>query len=186
MSPYQYIQNVKLSRPLKKAQLKDFNLNGLRTNLYRAYSESLDMRGLLLRKQMKFHNSIYYEVKNENGSINKIKIKSGDAIEIEEAASNNPTYAIVKAVISHRGNNDKDYTFLYIKWYNQISGPDRLLGCPRFELCENEMWQVIFPINIVDQQPKVHFVHSCTANCNLEKHDFSNIYYKNEYIFRPV
>lgn len=125
-------------------------------------------------------------MKNENGAINKIKIKSGDAIEIEEFELG-PTYAIVRSIISHKGNDDNDYQFFYITWYNQISNDKNLLCCSKFELChENkENWNTIFPINILDQRPKVHFVHVCSDSCNMGKHN-SNIYYKNEYFFHPV
>jgi len=127
-------------------------------------------------------------VKNENGTINKIKIKSGDTIEIEEF-EHGPAYAIVKSIISHKGNDNNEYQFFYITWYNQISNENNQLHCCKFELClENKSkrdWSTIFPINIVDQQPKVHFVHVCSTSCNMEKHD-SNIYYKNEYFFYPV
>ena len=125
-------------------------------------------------------------MKNENGTINKIKIKSGDAIEIEEFELG-PTYAIVRSIISHKGNDDNDYQFFYITWYNQISMDNNLLCCPKFELChENrENWETIFHINIVDQQPKVHFVHVYSTGCSMGKHD-SDIYYKNKYLFHPV
>ncbi|RHZ81644.1 hypothetical protein Glove_117g403 [Diversispora epigaea] len=144
--------------------------------------------GLLITNKIRFHNFIYYEVKNENGTINRIKIKSGDAIEIEEF-EHGSTYAIVKSIISHKGNDNNEYQFFYITWYNQISNENNQLRCCKFELClENKNkrdWSTIFPINIVDQQPKVHFVHACSTGCNMKKHD-SNIYYKNKYFFHPV
>ncbi|CAG8657580.1 11459_t:CDS:2, partial [Diversispora eburnea] len=88
--------------------------------------------------------------KNENGAINKIKIKSGDSIEIEEETTDKPTYAIVRAIISHKGSENNS-----------------LGGCPQFKLCDNEKWDVIFPITIVDRQQRVHFVHDCTTVCKM-------------------
>jgi hypothetical protein len=126
-------------------------------------------------------------VKNKNGVINKVKIKSGDAIEIEEETTDQPTYATVKSIISHKGNDTNNYLFFYIKWYDKISGSNNnSLGCPRFKLCDNEKWDLIFPISIVDRQQRVHFVHNCTTVCKIGKHDSSNIFYRNNYFFHPV
>jgi hypothetical protein len=127
-------------------------------------------------------------VKNEKGTINKIKIKSGDVIEIEEETTDKPTYAIVRAIISHEGNDTNNYFFFYIKWYNEIPGSENnsLGGCPRFKLDDDEKWDLIFPISIVDRQQMVHFVHDCTTFCKIDKHDSSNVFYKNEYFFNPV
>ncbi|RHZ76477.1 hypothetical protein Glove_197g66 [Diversispora epigaea] len=110
-----------------------------------------------------------YKVKNENRVINKIKIKSGDVIEIEEETTKKLTYTIIRAIISHKGNDTNNYLFFYIKWYNEIPGSENnLLGrCSQFKLCDNEKWDVIFPINIVDQQQRVHFVHNCTIVCKI-------------------
>jgi hypothetical protein len=185
---FNYIQNIKLSRKLKKKEIENFDLEDVCARLPVAY-EDLKIKGLLITNKIRFHNSIYYEVKNENGTISKIKIKSGDAIEIEEFAAG-PSYAIVRSIISHKGNDNNEYQFFYITWYNQLKGNDPLLCCSRFELChENKRnWHTIFPINVVDQQPKIHFVHACSTSsngCNMGKHD-SNIYYKNDYFFHPI
>ncbi|RHZ89927.1 hypothetical protein Glove_9g378 [Diversispora epigaea] len=85
--------------------------------------------------------------------------------EIEEETTEKLTYAIVRAIISHKGNDTNNYLFFYIKWYNEIPGSENNLlgGCSQFKLCDNEKWDVIFPINIVDQQQRVHFVHNCTT-----------------------
>ncbi|RHZ76773.1 hypothetical protein Glove_193g43 [Diversispora epigaea] len=65
----------------KKKEIQNFNLNNISIHLLHAYTNQLKKEGLLINKKIKFYNSIYYEVKNENGAINKIKIKSGDMIE---------------------------------------------------------------------------------------------------------
>ncbi|RHZ84169.1 hypothetical protein Glove_85g23 [Diversispora epigaea] len=189
VSPFQHIQNIKVSRQLKKKEIQNFNLNNILIHLLRAYTNQLKKKGLLTNKKIKFHNFIYYEVKNENGAINKIKIKSGNVIEIEEETTEKLTYAIVKTIISHKGNDTNNYLFFYIKWYNEIPGSENNLlgGCSQFKLCDNEKWDVIFPINIVDQQQRVHFVHNCTTIKKLrqqynllksiqEKKDFATKY----------
>ncbi|RHZ81177.1 hypothetical protein Glove_123g115 [Diversispora epigaea] len=153
----------------KKKEIQNFNLNNILIHLFRAYTNQLKKKGLLTNKKIKFHNSIYYEMKNENGAINKIKIKSGDVIEIEEETIEKLTYAIVRAIISHKGSE------------NNLLG-----GCSQFKLCDNEKWDVIFLINIVDQQQRVHFVHNCTTVCKIGEHNSSDIFYKNEFFFHPV
>ncbi|RHZ69317.1 hypothetical protein Glove_284g147 [Diversispora epigaea] len=96
-SSFEYIQNIKLSRKLKKKEFESFDLEDIQTQLH-----------------------VAYQMKNENRTINRIKIKSGDAIEIEEF-EHGSTYAIVKSIISHKGNDNNEYQFFYITWYNQIS-----------------------------------------------------------------
>ncbi|RHZ76768.1 hypothetical protein Glove_193g44 [Diversispora epigaea] len=72
--------------------------------------------------------------------------------------------------------------------YNKIPGSKNNLlgGCSQFKLCDNEKWDIIFPINIVDQQQRVHFVHNCTTVCKTGEHNSSDIFYKNEFFFHPV
>lgn len=177
-----------MTRKLSKKDIEKFNLDKLRKQLYQAYVDGFKLQEALINKKIKFYQFIYYEIKTEDGEINKIKIGVGDTIEIEEETSELPTFAIVKSIITHVYNDNQIYPFFYITWYNQLISRDNLFDCPNFLLCEeNNDWQSIFTIKIIDKQPKVHFVHDCTVNCTAEKHDdTSKIYLNNIFFYNPV
>ena len=94
----------------------------------------------------------------------------------------------MRAIITHIYNDHQVYPFFYITWYNQLASRDNLFNCPKFLLCDdNNDWQSIFTIKIIDKQPKVHFVHDCTINYMAERHDdVSKIYLNNVFFYNPV
>ena len=73
-----------------------------------------------------------YTLLNDNGKFYAhIKLHIGDVIIIKEEESE--SYAIIKAIFTHKYNNDSVYVFVWIDWVNNTERTDGLLRCLIFE-----------------------------------------------------
>src|SRR5437763_16705001 len=86
------------------------------------------------------------------------------------------SYAIIKAIFKHKGNDGQYYPFIYVDWFENIHQNHNKLDCPLFSLCHNDSWYKIFPLTVVNKIQKVHFVHNCTTQCK-DNHDPNNNQY---------
>ena len=101
----------------------------------------------------------------------------------------NESYAIVKTIFTHKYNDGNIYTFIWIDWLKDIKHIDSLLRCPIFEK-QKELdirWYRIYPISVINDIPKVHFLHACHSSCSADMHDTTNIqYFKNNFFYKLV
>ncbi|CAG8766065.1 16403_t:CDS:2, partial [Funneliformis caledonium] len=79
-----------------------------------------------------------------------IKFCVGDVVEIA-LVDEKSGFASVKAIFKHHGNDEQDYVFIYIDWFEDISRQDELLSCPIYRLQKdtNHSWYRIHPIYTV-------------------------------------
>jgi len=129
-----------------------------------------------------------YTLLDDNGEFYAhIKLHIGDVVIIKEEESE--SYAIIKAIFTHKYNNDFVYAFVWIDWLKDTERTDSLLRCPIFERQRESdtRWHRIYPISILNEIPKVHFVHACHPSCSADAHDDANIqYYMNQYFYKTV
>jgi len=48
--------------------------------------------------------------------------------------NNESGFARIKAIIKHPGNDEQDYVFIYVAWFEDISRQDELLLSPIYRL----------------------------------------------------
>ena len=55
------------------------------------------------------------------------------------------------AIIKHHGNDEQDYVFIYVVWFEDVLRQDELLSCPIYRLQKdtNNSWHRIHPISTV-------------------------------------
>src|SRR5438128_9442956 len=103
-----------------------------------------------------------YTLLGDNGKFyTHIKLHIGDIIIIKEEESE--LYIIIKTIFTHKYNNDSVYVFVWINWLKDTERTDSLLRCPIFERQRESdtIWHHIYPISILNEISKVHFVHPC-------------------------
>ncbi|PKC56241.1 hypothetical protein RhiirA1_402281 [Rhizophagus irregularis] len=98
-------------------------------------------------------------------------------------------YAIIKAIFTHKYNDDLTHAFIRIDWMQESSTVDPILQCPIYELqkAENMRWYRVHPITTIDSHLKVHFLHNCRSTCTSDLHDaLNNQYFKNEFFYTAI
>jgi hypothetical protein len=138
------------------------------------------------------HNNIsFFECASfsseDNGDITKFSLHVGDVVTLQEEDEKGDCYAIIRHIFRHKNNNNKFYAFISLDWFEKIS-QETSMECPiyRIQAKENKKWRRIYPITIIGEVEKVHFIHQCYKNCT-NNHDLSNKqYYKNEFFMSVV
>ena len=169
LSNHPKFQNIRVHGLWKQPKIQKQGLSAILSaeNLLieftRIYKEVYQNSGVIIQRHVNYYDFIRYTVQQEPGIYTNITLRVGEAISIE--ADNNlgeQAYALIRAIIIHQDDFGNNNPFLLIDWNGNI---DTVIG-------------FLQPLIIVDQQPKVHFVHKCTSICSEESHDINN----NEYI----
>ena len=116
-----------------------------------------------------------------------LNLHSGDVVQIQK--ENGISYAKIRALFTHKYNDNLIYAFIWIDWMRECLTLDPILQCPIYEIqtAENMRWYRVYPITLIDSLPKVHFVHRCHSTCTADSHDLSNNqYFKNEFYYIAI
>ena len=97
------------------------------------YSSYYSMEQALLSTHIHFYNSASYTYQKDNGDDQKMEIRVGDVVEIA-LIGDESGFAKVNAILKHHGNDEQDYVFIYVAWFEDISRKDELLLCPIYQL----------------------------------------------------
>ena len=87
----------------------------------------------LLSTRIHFYNSASYIFQEEDGNYQKVEVHVEDVVEVT-LVNNESGFANVKAIFKHRGNDQQDYIFIYIAWFEETPRRDELLSCPIYRL----------------------------------------------------
>ncbi|CAB4494408.1 unnamed protein product [Rhizophagus irregularis] len=143
----------------------------------------------LIYRQVKFYKQISYTLLDDNGKFNShLNLNIGAIVQIKEE-SGISYYAIIKAIFTHKYNDDLTHAFIRIDWMQESSTVDPILQCPIYELqkAENMRWYRVHPITTIDSHLKVHFLHNCRSTCTSDLHDaLNNQYFKNEFFYTAI
>ncbi|CAB5381625.1 unnamed protein product [Rhizophagus irregularis] len=143
----------------------------------------------LIYRQVKFYKQISYTLLDDNGKFNShLNLNIGAIVQIKEE-SGISYYAIIKAIFTHKYNDDLTRAFIRIDWMQESSTVDPILQCPIYELqkAENMRWYRVHPITTIDSHLKVHFLHNCRSTCTSDLHDaLNNQYFKNEFFYTAI
>ena len=134
----------------------DLYKNGLLGDIMQVYSSYYSMEQALLSTHIHFYNSASYIFQEENGDY--IKVRVGDVVEIA-LVENESGFASIRAILKHHGNDEQDYVFIYVAWFEDVLRLDELLLCPIYRLQKdtNDSWYRIHPISTVKSVPEVSF-----------------------------
>ncbi|KAF0510987.1 hypothetical protein F8M41_018366 [Gigaspora margarita] len=124
---------------------------------------------------------VTYLVENSCNIIEKYSLHIGDIITIQEEEKE--SYAILRAIFHHKGNNGYFYLFIVINWLEKTNQVHSLLECPiyKIQLEKNRNWRRVYPLSVVDQIKKAHFGHRCSSEYTIS-YDLENMYYLKMFI----
>ena len=189
------IINIRMRQQLKGADIQKLHLTNrldnnatLRNNLFAAYAEHMKQREYIITRSIKLYQYIRYTVlDNNNEFYAHVKLHISDVVTIKEEGGE--SYAIIKAIFTHKYNDENVYAFIWIDWLKDVEHTDSLLRCLIFEK-QRELdarWYHIYSISIINNIPKVHFVHACPSSGSADIHDTTNIqYFKNIFFYKTV
>ena len=56
----------------------------------------------------------------------------------------------------------------------------------KYVLYQDDSWHKIFPLTVVDEIQKTHFVHNCNMRCKDDHDPNNNQYLKNDFFFTAI
>jgi hypothetical protein len=138
----------------------------------------------LIHKKIFIYELATYFYKNEHGTFTKNHLRIGDVV-MMQIQDYNESYAIVEAIFSHQGNDNKLYVFIIVKWFEETNRTR--LGCPVYRIQTDNRWRHVFPLSAIDLVNNAHFLHDCSNSCT-SSHDLlnTNYYIRNLYYFKAI
>ena len=118
------------------------------SDLAHAY-ESLGHHASLIYRFYSFYEYVSYVRDDDCGEV-KCFLHKNDVVTIQEE-DYNKSYAIIKAIFKHKGNNGYYYPFIYVDWFEDTYQKHDKLNCPKFVLYQDDSWHKIFPLTVVDE-----------------------------------
>ncbi|CAB4430866.1 unnamed protein product [Rhizophagus irregularis] len=172
----------------KEGLIKNFsNKDSMQRYLYKAYCDYYNKKTAISFKTLDYYNMISYTVLR-GGDVNvDISIHVGDTIDIEDETGRRE-YALIKGIFTHMANDGKKYAFFILNWYYNTGRVDNFTGSKIYGLqkSDDDSWYHVHAFHIVDQNPRVHFIHNCKSNCSIN-HVTDNLeYLYNEFFYIAV
>ena len=151
-----------------------------------AFAEYYQDRSAVLNSKVDFYNNISYTIKEEDHFVD-VRLCVGEVVNVLEEDETEESYAIIRGIFTYE-RSKKLHAFVIFDWFEKI-GEDTLLKCPKYRLRgpEEANWNRVFPLSLIDHNPKVHFVHDCDNTCSNSKHNLMNrCYLKNMYYYLVI
>jgi hypothetical protein len=131
-------------------------LQKLKVELYLSYRD-MGFNASIVNSKLRWYELATYTIEENNGNFLKVYLHLNDFVTIQDEEFKE-SYAIVKGIFRHKGNNENDYAFIVVDWFENIEKEHSLLKCPLYQL-QTKNWRRIFPINVIDSVQKVHFIN---------------------------
>ncbi|CAB4403326.1 unnamed protein product [Rhizophagus irregularis] len=182
---FQYF--IKKRMPKQERDKLLLTLHNFKTELFLSYVD-MKFEAALINSSISWYKFASYMIEEENGILSKVHLHLDDFITIYEE-DHEESYAIIKGIFQHKGNNNKYYAFIVVDWFEDIMVEHSVLKCPLYHLqATGDKWRRIFPITVIDNVQKVHFIHNCNSErCQLPNHDTTNrIWIKNNFYFTAI
>ncbi|CAI2163860.1 11054_t:CDS:1 [Funneliformis geosporum] len=106
-----------------------------RTDLALTY-KSFGHYASLINKSCKFYEYASYIQDDNYTSEIKCNLHKNDIVMIQ-VQDFDKSYAIIKAIFKHKGNDKQYYPFIYVDWFEDVHQNCNKLGCPLYSLCHN-------------------------------------------------
>ena len=124
------IRNIKLRKPISAHDLGiRTDIDFFRSDLALSYS-SFGHHASLINKSCNFYEGASF-IEFEGYSETKYYLHKNDVVTIQ-ANDYDQGYAIIKAILKHKGNDDHFYPFIYVDWFNDINKKHTKVDCPIF------------------------------------------------------
>ncbi|CAB4442476.1 unnamed protein product [Rhizophagus irregularis] len=172
ISPVNFISNISLKKRMPKQERDKLllTLHNFKTELFLSYVD-MKFEAALINSSISWYKFASYMIEEENGILSKVHLHLDDFITIYEE-DHEESYAIIKGIFQHKGNNNKYYAFIVVDWFEDIMVEHSVLKCPLYRLqATGDKWKRIFPITVIDNVQKVHFIHNCNSESGAVKQD---------------
>ena len=140
---------------------KDYNnllstLPNFNVELYLSYKD-IGFSAAFINSSIRWYElASYITIEENNDILSKVYLHINDFIIIQEEKYKE-SYAIVKGIFKHKGNDGNNYAFVVVDWFEDTKKKHSILHCPIYNL-QTEKWRQIFPIHVIDNMKKVHFI----------------------------
>ena len=132
-------------------------LQNLKIELYLSYKD-MGFNAVLINSSIRWYElASYTTIEENNGNHSKVYLHLNDFVTIQEEVYKE-SYAIVKGIFRHKGNDKNNYAFVIVDWFENTEQEHSLLKCP-FYLLQTKNWRRIFPINLLYSIQKIHFIY---------------------------
>ncbi|GBB86012.1 hypothetical protein RclHR1_12450007 [Rhizophagus clarus] len=166
------------------------SIENLLTEITKIYKKVYKNFGAIIQHHVNYYNSIQFTVHLESGTYVDIALRVGEAVDVEVADNHGEQfYALIRAIMIHQDDSSNNNPFLLIDWFYRNESVNSVIGFPIYGLQRRgeDSWYHFQPLTIVDQQPRVHFVHKCTNLYSKGFHDKDNKeYILNEFYYTIV
>jgi len=168
--------------------LDDPQNDQLQMDLTAAYEEYMNKVEYIVTQSITFYNNISYTILGDDGELHtNIKLYPKNVVTIQEEGGE--SYAIVRAIFTHKYNDTKKCAFILVDWLRNTQQFETILRCLIYEKQRptNRRWHCIYLISIISNLLHVQFLHCCTGTCQVSLHDTTNIQYlKNVFLYKAV
>ncbi|CAB4401533.1 unnamed protein product [Rhizophagus irregularis] len=109
-----FIFNISLKKRMPKQKQNKFllTLHNFKTELFLFYMD-MKFKMVLINYSISWYKFASYMIEEKNGILSKVHLHLDDFITIYEDYEE--SYAIIKGIFQHKGNNNKYYAFIIIK-----------------------------------------------------------------------
>ncbi|CAG8624939.1 24908_t:CDS:2 [Gigaspora margarita] len=125
---------IKLRSKWNKHKIKDagfisadLRTNGLLESVIEAYSSYFLLNQAIIRTNISYHQNVSYFITEPNGNYHYVKFSIGEIVEATLPEKQQSDFGIIKGIIKHTWNNDKNYVFIYLNWLESLEKYDNLL-----------------------------------------------------------
>ncbi|RGB27556.1 hypothetical protein C1646_768984, partial [Rhizophagus diaphanus] len=80
-----------------------------------------------------WYEFVLYTIEETNGIFSKIQLHFNNYITINDE-DYIESYAVIKGIFRHKGNNGKYYAFIVIDWFKNINQKHSVLECPFYQI----------------------------------------------------
>src|SRR6266540_925136 len=113
----------------------------LEVELYLSYKD-MGFNEAIVNKKVIWYKLTSYTIKENNDSSSKIYLHLNDFVTIQDDEYEE-SYAIIRGIIQHKGNDENNYVFIIVDWFENTGQEHLLLKCP-FILFKQKIGGVFF------------------------------------------
>ncbi|PKY47215.1 hypothetical protein RhiirA4_462342, partial [Rhizophagus irregularis] len=116
-SPVNFISNISLKKRMSKQEHDKLllTLHNFKIELFLSYVD-MKFEAALINSSISWYKLASYTIEEKNGILSKVHLHLGDFITIYEE-DHKESYAIIKGIFQHKGNNNKYYAFIVVDWF---------------------------------------------------------------------
>ena len=104
---------------------------------------------ILINSSIRWYELVsYIIIEEDNNNHSKVYLHLNDFVTIQKEKYKE-SYAIVKGIFKHKGNDENNYAFVVVDWFENTKKEHPLLKCPFYSL-QTRNWRQVFPIHLIN------------------------------------